>query len=79
MSEKLCVFCVHLYWDQGGMYGDYPDPSRLVCRKNHLLLPDEGWGDGKFGPREQTVYDVADFREMIVKAKDCPDYEQVKA
>jgi hypothetical protein len=69
MSEKLCVFCKHLEYESG-TGGDYPDPAQLSCRKKHKLLPEPG---GFF--YMQSIYDIDDFRKMILTAETCPDYD----
>lgn len=66
--EKLCVFCKHLEYDAAGC-GEYADPASLSCRKGHRLAG-QGYG--------QYVYDVADFRAMILTAATCPDYTEAK-
>lgn len=69
-AEKLCVFCVHLDF-HCGTGGDYPDPAELECRKGHQLREAEN------GFPRQGIYDIEDFRAMIVKPATCPDYKQV--
>ena len=68
MSEKLCVFCVYLRYDPD-TGGDYAEPAQLQCEKGHALRPNTSW---------QAVYDVEDFRKMILTAKDCSDYKEAK-
>jgi hypothetical protein len=68
MSEKICMFCEHLKYDTGGGY-EYADPSQLSCSKGHF---------DKMGGGKTFVYDLSDFRRLIVRAADCPDYKQVK-
>lgn len=67
--EKICMFCVHLEFEDGG-YGDYADPASLDCSKGH-------YGDMRTRGNNH-VYNVADFRRMIVRAATCQDYTQVK-
>lgn len=66
--EKLCVFCTHLEYAEGGV-GEYAEPAELFCKKKHKLLCDE---DDTF--RSQSVYDIEDFRRMIKAAENCHDY-----
>jgi len=68
VTEKLCVFCVHLSYNDDG-YGEYAEPASLSCGKGRTLNGKNLW---------QSVYDIEDFRRMILTAKDCPDYEQAK-
>jgi hypothetical protein len=67
MSEKLCMFCKHLTYEDGGG-GEYAPPSSLNCAKKHFK---DSWGD-KTG--EHYVYDIEDFRAIIVQAENCKDY-----
>lgn len=59
------MFCKHLEFEHGG-YGEYADPSSLSCRKGH------------FGAYENYVHDEDDFRRIIVRARDCKDYDEAK-
>jgi hypothetical protein len=61
------VFCKHLDF-YGGGGGEYPEPAALECMKKHDLREKTGWSN------YQSVYDMDDFRAMIVTAKNCPDY-----
>jgi hypothetical protein len=65
--EKLCVFCKHLKYSDGG-WGDYAEAASLNCKKGRDLRP-SGY---------QSVYDVEDFREMILTAQNCPDYDEAR-
>ena len=77
MSEKLCVFCKHLDWDNGGGNEDYPDPASLTCNKGHKFTEPDAFmtiNDGS----TTYMFDLDDFRRVIVLAQSCPDYDQVK-
>ena len=63
--EKLCVFCKHLQYNSQE-YGEYAEPANLECSKGHSLCK---------GIELNFIYDVADFRRMILTAKNCNDYE----
>ena len=68
IPEKLCMFCNHLeYTRESG--GEYSEPPELNCAKGHYK--DINWSN-------RAVYGWDDFRRMIVRAKDCPDYDQAK-
>jgi len=67
-TEKLCVFCKALEYDEAG-HGEYADPAKLSCAKGHKL---SGRTD------TQIIFDIEDFRAMIMTAKNCPDYEEAK-
>ncbi len=72
MSEKLCVFCIHLKYNTGG-YGEYADPANLECGKGHKLnSADDFWQERK----DVSVYSIDDFRKAITTAKKCKDYER---
>lgn len=72
MTEKLCIFCRHLKFSGGG-YGEYADPASLTCGKEHNIhTSKDDWNWEKF------VYDIEDFRRVIIHAKDCPDYDEAK-
>lgn len=73
MSERLCIFCVHGGFTEAGG-GDYPDPSTFDCALGLLPVVDGHWDGG----RSRIVYSIEGWREIIVAAKDCPSYEQVK-
>jgi hypothetical protein len=74
-SEKLCVFCEHMEFDDGGT-GEYADPATMTCAK------------GRWSGHKRTVWngavmlfssdDLSSFREVILMAKDCPDYKPPK-
>jgi hypothetical protein len=72
MSERICMFCKHLEYEDGG-YGEYADPASLSCAKGHFASRK---GD-HFG-NQRFVHDVADFRSIIIKAQDCKDYTEVR-
>ena len=69
-AERLCVFCSNLEfdYDQGGRgcptcgYGG-EGHAEMTCRKKH-------WSTG-------IEWDLKDYREKILTAKDCTDYVQV--
>lgn len=73
MSEKLCVFCVHLDLDasyEGGYYeGDCFPYAELQCKKAHWYI--------KSGSGERFSH--KNLAEAIQTAKTCSDYRQVKA
>lgn len=56
------MFCPHLEYHKAG-YGEYADPANLSCAMNHF---------GQQG--NETVFDIDDFRAIIVRAEGCPDY-----
>ena len=60
--EKLCLFCQHLEYEAAGN-GEYAEPAELYCKKNHIL-----------NGEKQTIYDLDDFRRMILTAESCNDY-----
>jgi hypothetical protein len=70
VSEKLCVYCVHMFIeDSRGCGGTYTGPwgeKGPSCKKGHF---DEYTSD---------VDDMNEYRTLILKAQTCPDYEQVK-
>ena len=68
--EKLCVFCTHAEFNDSGCWGDYPDPAKLECHKGHF--------EGRYHEVGLPVYDMEDFRKIIVQAESCPDYNEVK-
>lgn len=63
MSETICMFCNHLDFDND-VGGDYAEGASLSCKKNHF--------------DRNSIYDLDDFRAAIVRAKDCPDYDEAK-
>ena len=70
--EKLCVFCKHLdfYNDYGG---EYAQGASISCKLGIKLTDDKpSW------MTSNTVYDIEDFRKMIVRAKTCKRYTEVK-
>lgn len=69
MIEKLCVFCEHSYFDDSGSYEDYVDPTTFACRVGHF---------DKMVGGAPAVREIEDFRRVIVRAEDCPDYQQVR-
>lgn len=66
--EKLCMFCEHLEYRDGGV-GEYAEPAELYCNKKRKLLCEDG---DSFC--SQSVYGIDDFRRMIKTAENCPDY-----
>jgi hypothetical protein len=69
MSEKLCIFCEHFAWEvesQWGMgstmTGPMMDGGNAMCRAGRYT-------DSPF-PRDE-----GDWREIILRGKDCPDYK----
>ena len=73
MTERICMFCTHLSYEKAS-YGDYSDPAALECCMGHFP---SGREDGK-NVQSRAVYDVEDFRRLIIQAETCPDYDQVK-
>lgn len=71
--EKLCIFCVHGGFTDGG-YGEYADPAAFECGKGLLPKTEHGHGGS-----ERFVFDIQDWRDIIVTAQTCPSYKQVKA
>ena len=80
MSEKLCVFCEHMNFCDGGT-GEYADPASMECAEGHwrgfnkAKHPNSIWGQMS----EVMLYSLDDFREVILMAKDCNDYKPPKA
>ena len=68
-AERLCVFCEHLEYNSAG-YGEYADPAELECRRGHRLHQ-RPWPYDR-----QNVYSIEDFRQMILTAQNCKDYER---
>lgn len=74
MSERLCVFCQHMAFDDGG-YGEYADPAEMFCKKGR-------WAGERRHGNGVTLHssdDLSEFRKVIVIAKDCPDYTPPKS
>jgi len=76
MSEKLCLFCVHMSIDTSGMYGDYPDPASIGCAKGRLSKRDDWF---RSNGNSQAWFDEDDFRFIIRSAETCDQYKQVKS
>lgn len=74
MAEKLCVFCKHLEYNED-TGGDYADPANLTCRKKHLIHEKSMLSWQK---NVKNIYDIEDFRKVILHAKNCHDYTEVK-
>lgn len=66
MSEKLCMFCKHLEFDQTDQYESGGGISCMSCDKGHFY--------------QEVLYGHvdADFRKLILRAETCPDYREVK-
>ena len=62
--EKLCVFCKHLTLYEGWYSPDssYGDCGTVECEKRHWEIILNGFDD--------------EFREKILQAETCPDYDQ---
>lgn len=72
MSEKLCLFCVNFNWSAEEMWGmgstmtgPMFEGGDAACKKGH----GSKWG---------RPHDESDFREIVLTAEKCQDYEQVK-
>jgi hypothetical protein len=67
-TERLCVFCEHWEFDGSdllcGNETAPAEPGEMACRMGHYRI----W---------LGLMDTAQFRETILKARDCPDYQQV--
>ena len=65
MSEKLCVFCPHFNYEgiHDYRYSTYTSGTDggFECLKNHFA--------------HQRPDDIKEFRQLILKAEKCPDYE----
>ena len=64
MSEKLCVFCkkCDMGYNEGFSYSEYTWESGgqyINCKPCG----------------EKEYYDVSDYRDLILRAKNCPHYE----
>ena len=69
MMEKLCVFCNHWRFEGGEPHYSARTPgedARMDCAKGHY---------GR-SFRMHNIYNEDGFREIIEKAKTCPDYSQ---
>lgn len=69
MSERLCCFCKHWEFQSGSPNLSDVTPGyafHMSCEKGHW----KPWGE------HDWQYHEPDFRKTIVKAADCPDYEQ---
>lgn len=66
MSEKLCMFCKHLEFDQTDQYESGGGISCMSCDKGH------------FYQEVLSGHVDADFRKLILRAETCPDYREVK-
>lgn len=77
VSEKLCIFCQHFKWSgeefigmgstqTGPMFGG----GGAVCSAGHYGT---NWKN-----RLPTPADEEDYRAIILRGQNCPDYEQVK-
>ena len=68
MSEKLCMFCANFKWEKPYMEMAYSMGEFMyggaTCTKGHI--------------EENIPYDEADFRELILRAEKCLDYEPPK-
>lgn len=61
-QERLCVFCKHFQMDAGGSWSEYThEAPELRCSQHH-------WSQSLNGTQEE-------FRNNILKAFDCIDYE----
>ena len=70
--EKLCLFCIHFRWmkeEMWGMGSTLTGPmfhrGETICKKGHGKEWDE--------PENEKEY-----RQIILTAETCNDYEQVK-
>ena len=74
MNEKLCIFCKNFNWTKHEMWG----------MGSTQTGPMFGGGDatcakGRYKGRwDNHPEDAEDFREIILRAKGCPDYEPDK-
>ena len=73
--EKLCLFCTHFRWtaeEMWGMGSELTGPmfegGWAECEKKHF---------GQWGSLEKPE-DEKDFREVVIKAMNCKDYNQVQ-
>ncbi len=66
--EKVCVFCEHLEfdYDTGNCPTcDYGTYAKMSCAKNR-------W-------ETDINYSLVEYRQFILQAAKCPDYEQVES
>ena len=76
----LCVFCKHWRFDGGSP--DYSeltlgDEATIGCAKKHWPCPSRAWA---YSEEAHPLHNYSEytFREAILCAQTCPDYEQVK-
>ena len=72
MDDKLCMFCTHFRWSKEEMWGmgsTLTGPmfsgGDAACKKGH--------GASWCRPENE-----GEFREIILTARQCPDYDEVK-
>lgn len=82
MAEKLCVFCEH--WRMTGGDAGYSEltpgwDAEMSCSKNLWTAPH--WKDKRRTRiiRLIDIYSADTFRQIIEKAKSCPEYQQVES
>lgn len=70
--EKLCIFCVHFKWDERYEYGmgstqtgPLMTGGKAQCSKGHYA-------------EREIPHDEEEYRKVILRGVNCPDYEQVK-
>lgn len=75
MSEKLCIFCKHFNWEAeycwgtgSSMTGPMMDGGDAMCKKGHYK---------KYEYNNRPT-DEKEFREIILRGENCPDYERPK-
>lgn len=73
MSEKLCIFCTKFRWRKEEQWGTGSTMTGPMMTGGSASC-DAGHNDTSWLYPE----DEAEFRAIIVQAKDCPDYDQVK-
>ena len=66
MSERICMFCNHLSFDPGRWSEETNDDPVLACEKDH------------FDYGVEILRKMEDFRRIIIRARDCPDYDEAK-
>jgi hypothetical protein len=64
-KKKLCVFCPHFEYDR--IYEWHSDESGgteggFNCKKGHFL--------------DVQPYNLEEFRKLILRAEQCPDYQE---
>ena len=70
MNEKLCIFCRHFCFDDIGTEPDYSEYTGgsgyggMSCAQKHYS--------------EERPYDTDDFRNILLTADKCKDYDEVK-